>query len=52
MPKFDVTKLNVALDRLLETTANPDIDFCCASRTCAVADGDMESLVEEKEYED
>jgi hypothetical protein len=23
MPKFDVTKLNVAIDRLLETTTNP-----------------------------
>ena len=23
MPKFDVTKLNVAIDRLLETTQNP-----------------------------
>jgi hypothetical protein len=23
MPKFDVTKLNVAIDKLLETTENP-----------------------------
>jgi hypothetical protein len=28
MPKFDVTKLNVAIDKLLETTENPGIGFC------------------------
>jgi len=27
MPKFDVTKLNVAIDRLLEVTTNPRHQF-------------------------
>jgi len=27
MPKFDVTKINVAIDKLLEVTENPDIGF-------------------------
>ncbi len=28
MTKYDVTKLNVAIDKLLETTTNPRHRFC------------------------
>ena len=31
MPKFDITKLNVAIDKLLETTQNPRHRFLLQS---------------------